>query len=224
LGEIARKFEKLRKEVSESVRIVLAVKKRTPEEVLEVIEAGATDLGENYVQEAETMIQVLGENAKRVSWHMIGGVQNNKINKMIGLFDCIQTISSIEKAEAFNKRLERENKFMPVLIEVNIGGESSKQGIMPEYEEIEKLAVKISQMKYLKLEGLMTMGPVSENPEDHRYSFRKTREFFDRLKALKLENADIQWLSMGMSDSYKIALEEGATMIRPGSLLFGKRQ
>ena len=216
-------FLKIRKEIPDYVQIVLAAKTRTKEEIEEAISAGAEIIGENYVQEAEKMYQELGEKARKVKWHLIGALQKNKINKALKIFDCIQTVDSPELAEAINKRAHNLNKKISVFIEINIGSEITKAGVKPEYEIIKELAEYISKLNYLKLEGLMTMGPRVGNPEDVRVYFRKTKEFFNRLREASIPNVELKYLSMGMSNSYKVAIEEGANMIRLGTVIFGER-
>ncbi len=157
---IAENYKKIRKEIPGHVTLVVAAKQRTKKEIEELIEAGATDIGENYVQEAQEMYGLLGEKAKKVKWHMIGYLQTNKINKVIPIFDVIQTVESYEKAQAIDKRVEAAGKtIIPVYIEINIGEEIQKAGIKPEYEVIENLVKQISSLSHLSLEGLMTMGP-----------------------------------------------------------------
>lgn len=218
---IKERYERIRKEVPPQVTIVLACKTRTPEEVEQAIDAGAADMGENYVQGCETMRAALGEKASNVRWHMIGHLQKNKINKALGLFDVIQTVDSLEKAAAIDKRARAAGiKNVPVYIEINIGSEITKDGVKPEYEIIENLVKQISKMGNLTAEGLMTMGPRSGNMEDVRPYFRKTKEIFDRIKSLGLPGTDMKTLSMGMSNSYKTAIEEGSNMIRLGTIIF----
>jgi len=222
---IAENYEKIRKEIPDHVTLVVAAKQRTKEEIEELIEAGATDLGENYVQEAQEMHEQLGEKAKKVRWHMIGNLQTNKINKVIPIFDVIQTVDSYEKAQAIDKRVEVAGKtIMPVYIEINIGEEIQKAGIKPEYEVIENLVKQISGLSHLSLEGLMTMGPRFGDPENSRPYFRKTKEIFDQIKKLNLPNVSMKTLSMGMTNSYKVAIEEGSNMVRIGTAIFGERK
>ncbi len=216
-------FLKIRKEIPDYVQIVLAAKTRTKEEIEEAISAGAKIIGENYVQEGEKMYQELGEKARKVKWHLIGALQKNKINRALRIFDCIQTVDSPELAEAINKRAEKLDKKISVFIEINIGSEITKAGVKPEYEVIKELAEYISKLNYLKLEGLMTMGPRVGSPEDLRPFFRKTKEIFERLKSENISNVELNYLSMGMSNSYKVAIEEGANMIRLGTVIFGER-
>lgn len=221
---ITENYQKIRKEIPNHVTIVVAGKTRTPKEIVEVIEAGATDIGENYVQEAEKMYVALGEKAKKIRWHMIGHLQANKINKALKIFDVIQTIDSFEKAFIINKKAEKMGKIIPIYIEINIGSEITKAGIKPKYEIIEDLVKKISKLNYVSLEGLMTIGPRFGNPEDSRQYFRKIKEIHEKIKFLNLPKIKIKTLSMGMSNSYKVAIEEGSNMIRLGTSIFGERK
>ena len=221
---IAESYQKIRKEIPSNVTIIVAGKGRTKEEIEEVIEAGAEDLGENYVQEAERMYEALGEKAKKVRWHMIGHLQKNKINKALKIFDVIQTVDSREIVLAINERAEKIGKVVPVYIEVNIGDEMTKSGVKAEYCIIENLALEISKLGCLRLEGLMAMEPQVVNPEDSRPYFRKAKDIFDKIKALNLANVNMKYISMGMSDSYRIAIEEGGNMVRLGTVIFGGRQ
>jgi len=220
---ISENFLKVREKVPEEVTILLACKTRTPEEVAEVIAAGATDLGHNYVQEAEEMVEAMGDTAFQARWHMIGPLQKNKINKALRLVDVIQTVHSVKQAEAIDLRASRIDKVVSAFIEINSGRESNKSGIDPDFEEVKGLAEKISECKNLKLEGLMTMGPFLDDPEEIRPFFRITRELYDRVRDLNLPGADLKYLSMGMTDSYQVAIEEGSNMIRLGTGIFGPR-
>ncbi len=222
---IADTYARLRREIPEHVTIVAAAKTRTREEVLEFIRAGGTDIGENYVQEAERLRKDLGDDASKLRWHMIGHLQTNKINKCLELFDCVQTVDSLEMASAVDLRASRiPGRIVPVLIEVNIGDEKTKSGILPEFEAVRALAGGISRLEHVRLEGMMTMGPPSDDPEVVRGNFRKTKELFDRIAALGLPRVTMNTLSMGMSDSYRIAIDEGSTMVRLGTILFGGRE
>ncbi len=220
---IRERYLQIRGEIPDYVKIVLAAKMKTNEEIREAISVGADIIGENYVQEAEKMYAAVGEKARKIGWHMIGSLQTNKINKALKTFDCIQTVDSAELAEAINKRAERIKKRISVFIEINIGSEITKSGIKPEYETIEKLAKRISKLDYLRLEGLMTMGPREGEPEKVRPYFRKIKEYFDKLKSVGIPNIDLKYLSMGMSNSYRIAIEEGANIVRLGAAIFGER-
>jgi len=227
---IAENYARLREEIPADVTIVISCKTRAAEEIEEAIDAGATDIGENYVQEAGQMYSVLRENAAKVRWHMIGPLQTNKINKALRVFDAIQTVDSLVKAEAIDKRVERaKRKIVPVFIEINIGSEDSKAGIRPDEHEpfeeyMEKLVRDMSQLEYLRVEGLMTMGPRFGNPEDTRPYFARTRRIFEKIKELDLPNIDMKYLSMGMTNSYRVAIEEGSNMVRIGTAIFGERK
>jgi len=227
---IAENYARIREEIPENVTIVLAAKAGSVEEIEEVIDAGATDIGENYVQEAEQMYSALQKKAAKVKWHMIGHLQTNKINKALRVFDVIQTVDSLVKAEAIDKRIESARKrIVSVFIEINIGSEDSKAGIKPAEHEpfdeyMERLVEDVSKLGHLSVEGLMTMGPRFGNPEDVRPYFRRTRRIFERIKAIDLPNVDMKHLSMGMTNSYRIAIEEGSNMVRIGTAIFGKRK
>ena len=221
---IKENYLQIRGEIPDYVKIILAAKMKTKEEIEEIISAGAEIIGENYVQEAEKMYSSLGEDAKKLKWHMIGSLQKNKINKALKIFDCFQAIDSIELAEALNKRAERMDKIVSVFIEVNIGSEITKSGLKPDYEVIKKVVMEVSKRRYIKMEGLMTMGPRVGDPENVRIYFRKTKEIFDKLKDSGISDVNLKYLSMGMSNSYKVAIEEGANMVRLGTAVFGKRE
>jgi len=205
-------------ELPEGVHLVAAAKTRRPEEVLEAVKAGAEIIGENYVQEAERAYQVVGNRAK---WHLIGHLQRNKVNKAVRIFDMIETVDSIEIASEIDKRCAQIGKIMPVLIEVNSGREKQKSGILP--EGVGQLASEISAFPNIRVMGLMTMGPRFGNPEDSRPYFVETRKIFEKIKKLNLPNIEMKYLSMGMTNSYRIAVEEGANIVRLGSKIFGER-
>ncbi len=200
------------------VSLVAAVKTRSAEEVSTAIQAGIEIVGHNYVQEAEKMRQHIDE---KVSWHMIGHLQRNKVKKTIDLFDMIETLDSVRLAVELNKHCLKKGKKMPVLIEINSGKESNKTGILP--GNVEHFLLQINKLSNLQIQGLMTMGPRFGNPEDARPYFKATRAVYDHIRELKIPNAEMKYLSMGMSNSYRIAIEEGANMVRIGTLLFGER-
>jgi hypothetical protein len=226
----AQNYKRIREEIPLNVTIVLAAKTRTAQDIEQAIDAGATDIGENYVQEAGQIYSDLRKKAAKVRWHMIGHLQTNKINKAIRIFDVIQTVDSLEKAAAIDKRIESaREKIVPVFIEINIGSEDSKAGLRPDEHEpfeeyMEKLVRDMSQLEHLRVEGLMTMGPRFGNPEDVRPYFRRARRIFQRIKGLDLPNVDMKYLSMGMTNSYRVAVEEGSNMVRIGTAIFGERK
>ena len=202
----------------DGVTLVAAAKTRTPEEVVSVIEAGVTAVGHNYVQEAESMVPVVG---RSVSWHLIGHLQRNKAKKAVALFDLVETLDSWRLAEALERHCAAADKRMPVLIEINSGEESSKTGVRP--AEVDALVQRVSGLEHIRVQGVMTMGPRFGDPEEARPYFRLTREVFERLKDAQIPNVEMRYLSMGMSNTYEIAIEEGANIVRIGTSLFGER-
>ncbi len=215
---IRENVQKLLAELPPGVLLVAAAKGRTPQEILEAIEAGVQIIGENYVQEAERAFSVIG---RRAQWHMIGHLQRNKAKKAVEIFDMIETLDSVKLAAELEKHCARLKRVMPVLIEINSGREPQKSGVFP--EDAEALIREVSQFPHLKVLGLMTMGPRFGNPEDARPYFQETKRLFDRLKALNIPNVEMKYLSMGMSNTYTIALEEGANIVRIGTKIFGER-
>jgi len=215
---IKENVQQLLSELPSGVELAAAAKGRTPEEVLQAVEAGIKVIGENYVQEAEKIYGVIGNRAK---WHMIGYLQKNKVKKAVTLFDMIETVDSVDLAREIDKRCAQIGKVMPVLVEVNSGREKQKSGVLP--ENASQLIRAISSLPNIKVMGLMTMGPRFGNPEDSRPYFVITRQLFDRIKALELPDVEMRYLSMGMTNSYHIALEEGANMVRIGTKIFGER-
>ncbi|MBC7334413.1 MAG: YggS family pyridoxal phosphate-dependent enzyme, partial [Actinobacteria bacterium] len=182
--DIKTNYQKLKEEIPCRVTIVVAAKTRKAEEISEVIKAGATDIGENYVQEALAVQRELGEEARKVRWHLIGPLQKNKINQALSIFDVIQTIGDYEIAHEIDKRVEKSGKtLIPVYIEINIADEKNKYGVKPEIESILELIKKIAaNLGHIKIEGLMTMGPFVDNPEKLRPYFRKARMIFEKIK------------------------------------------
>ncbi|HEY86577.1 MAG TPA: YggS family pyridoxal phosphate-dependent enzyme [Dehalococcoidia bacterium] len=215
---IKQNVKQILSELPNGVGLVAAAKTRTAEEVLEAIESGVKIIGENYVQEAEGSYEVIGN---KVKWHFIGYLQKNKVKKAVRLFDMIETIDSVDLATEIDKRCAQIGKIMPVLIEINSGREKQKSGVLP--ENTEQLVREISHLQNIKVTGLMTMGPRFGNPENSRPYFVETKMIFDRMKKLNLPNVEMRYLSMGMTNSYKIALEEGANMVRIGTKIFGER-
>jgi hypothetical protein len=223
MGSIKENIAGIRSTIPDNVTIVAAVKTRSAAEAREAIDAGIIDLGHNYVQEARAMAEALGDRARNVRWHMIGHLQSNKINKALDLFSVIQTVESGSKADALQKRAAARGIVLPVFIEINVGEEEAKSGVTAGFQPVRELAVHIAGLSSLKLAGLMTMGPLVSDPEEVRPYFRETRIIFEKLRDMRIPGADLQTLSMGMSDSYRVAIEEGANMIRLGSVLFGPR-
>ncbi len=205
-------------ELPPGVELVAAAKGRTPEEILRAVKAGVKVIGENYVQEAQKAYEVVGN---RAAWHFIGHLQKNKVKKAVEIFTMIETLDSLELAVEIDKRCAGKGIIMPVLVEINSGKEPQKFGVVP--EEAEALIREASRLPRIRIQGLMTMGPLFGDPEEARPYFRKTRQLFDLLGKLELPAVEMKHLSMGMTNSYRIALEEGATIVRIGTGIFGPR-
>lgn len=218
MGIIKENVKKLLKEVPSYVSVVAATKTREINEIKEAIEGGIKICGENYLQEAEKKILTIG---KLCEWHFIGTIQSRKIKKIVELFDMIQSVGSIKHAEEIAKCANEIGKLMPILLEVNIAKEPQKSGFLP--EEVYDSILYISSLRNIEILGLMTMGPVLTNENDYAPFFREMKDIFENLKSIKSQNIKIKILSMGMSDSYKIAIENGSNMVRIGTAIFGPR-
>jgi pyridoxal phosphate enzyme (YggS family) len=216
---IRQNIAKLLAELPHGVEVVAAAKARTPGEVLEAVQAGIKIIGENYVKETKAAYELVG---KRAKWHFIGALRKHNVRKtMLEIFDMIESVDSSEIASEIDKKCAQIGKIMPILIEVNSGREPQKSGVLPEH--VERLMREMSSLKNVKVMGLMTMGPRFGNPEDSRPYFAETRRIFERIKGLNLPNVEMKYLSMGMTNSYQVALEEGANIIRIGTRIFGER-
>lgn len=202
-----------------SVRLVAVTKTRTVEEIRLAVEAGCEDLGENYIQEARDKARKL----PGVRWHMVGHLQKNKVNLAVDLFEVIHSLDNISLIKRLDARCAERRRNLTGLLQVTLGGEKSKRGLSPDkvLEMLEEIAK--APPAYLRLSGLMTIPPPADDPEENRPHFRKLREILNQI----LERQYPFWsgaeLSMGMSDDYLVAVQEGATMIRIGRSLFGDR-
>lgn len=215
---ITENVKEILKELPEKVQLVGAAKTRSPEEILEAIDAGLGIIGENYVQEAERAFQIIGQ---KVKWHLIGHLQSNKAKKAVQIFDMIETVGSMKLARAVDNACRKEGKIIEALIEINSGEEPQKAGVMP--GEAISLIREISELKNVRIMGLMTMGPFAGDPEHARPYFQKTKSIFEEIKAMNMPDVRMEFLSMGMSNSYRVAIEEGANLVRIGTKLFGRR-
>ena len=215
---IKENIKEILEELPAGVQLVAAAKTRTVAEILEAIQAGLTIIGHNYVQEAERSFEAIGSEAK---WHMIGHLQSNKAKKAVRIFDMIETVDSLKLAKAIDKACRNINKSMPVLIEINSGEESQKAGVIP--ADAVSLIKKISELENVRVMGLMTMGPFSGDPEHARPYFQKTRQLFKDIEQANFPGIKMKYLSMGMSNSYRVALDEGANLVRIGTRIFGER-
>ncbi len=202
-----------------SVRLVAVSKRQPLAAIREAMACGQMVFGENYLQEAEDKVAAVGQGA---IWHCIGHLQSNKARIAAEIFDCIETIDRLKLAKALETRLAELGKTMPALVQVNVGGEAQKAGVAP--EDAGQLCRELQQFPHLKLQGLMTMPPFVENPEESRACFRQLRLLGEELAAQGLigQHGPMQ-LSMGMSGDFEVAIEEGATLVRVGTALFGER-
>ena len=203
----------------EGVRLVAVSKFRSIEEVQEAVAAGVIDIGENRVQEAEGKQRlVVGSD---LQWHLVGRLQSNKVRKAIQVFDLIHSISSVELARRLDRSCGEKNRIQRVLIQVQLVDEESKVGL-PVARLFEDLAQMV-ELENLRLEGMMVLPPYLDDPEDVRPHFRRLRELRDEACASGLVGGAFKELSMGMSHDYEVAVEEGATLVRVGTALFGER-
>lgn len=201
------------------VRLVAVTKQVDDERIIEALEAGVRIIGENYVQEAQRKFTLL-EN-RDMEWHFIGHLQRNKAKHTVRFMDMIHSVDRIEVAQEIDRRAEGVGRVMKILLEVNLAGEQSKSGVA--VEKAPDLVRRLSVLKNLSIQGLMTMPPWSEDPEEARPIFRALRELRDRIDDEGIPGVSMRELSMGMSDDYVVAIEEGATMVRIGRAIFGER-
>ncbi len=198
---------------------LIAVSKTKPVEMVQAAyQLGVTDFGENRVQEALPKLEAF--HPQGLHWHMIGHLQTNKANKVAASFDSVQSVDSLHLAQALERHAAGHGRRLPVLLEVNVAEEASKEGMTR--QEAPGLARQIAQLPHLEIQGLMTVAPIAHDPEEVRPVFRALRELRDQLRAM-LPDCSWDQLSMGMTDDYPVAIEEGATMVRIGRAIFGER-
>lgn len=200
------------------VKLVAVTKSGSDAELLALCQAGALDVGENRPGELRRRGDLLREAGMTPMLHEIGNLQRNKVKLIIESVGLIHSLDNMALALEIDKQAGKVGRRVPVLIEINSAREEQKDGILP--EEAEEFFLKVRELPNISVAGLMTMGPVCENPEDIRPYFRLTRELFDRLNRTYGFEGGI--LSMGMSDSYRVAIEEGSTLVRVGRKLFNK--
>jgi pyridoxal phosphate enzyme (YggS family) len=198
------------------IRLVAVSKTVEPARIQEAVDAGASILGENYVQEAQKKIEAMGRPA---AWHFIGHLQTNKAKVAVQLFDMIHSLDSIHLAEELSRRAGQAGRRLKVLIEVNLAREASKFGT--DEEKLFALAKRAKELDHLSVEGLMTMPPYFDSPEESRPYFVELRTWKERMER---EGIPMKELSMGMSNDFEVAIEEGATYVRVGTAIFGARQ
>jgi len=219
LEKIAEKIRlKLELAGRDSGDITMVAVTKTVEEdrIREVIASGVRIIGESRVQEAK---EKYGKLSNEVIWHLVGHLQTNKAKDAVKIFDLIHSVDSAKLAKEIDKQARKAGKVQKVLIEVNLSGEETKYGLSP--EEVIPFLKDISKLPNMKVEGLMTMAPFYENPEDCRPYFRRLKELMEKVKARKIENVEMKYLSMGMTNDYEVAIEEGSNMVRIGRAIFG---
>lgn len=184
----------------------------------EIYDTGCRDFGENKVQE---LVDKYESMPKDIRWHMIGHLQRNKVKYIIDKVSLIHSVDSLRLAETIEKEAAKKDKIIDILIEVNIAREESKFGVFP--EDLTELIEKISQFKHVRVKGLMTVAPNVENAEENRSIFEKMHKLSVDIASKNIDNSTMSILSMGMTNDYEIAIEEGATMVRVGTAIFGVR-
>ena len=202
----------------EEIKLVAITKTVETERINEAIRWGVNIIGENKVQEAEAKFNRITE---KVEKHLVGHLQTNKAKKALELFDLIQSVDSLHIAEEISKRACQNGKVMDVLVEVNTSGEKTKFGVEP--EEALPLMEIISRFEDIRIRGLMTIGLFSDDPEDTRPCFKKLKTLFEAIKHKNIPNVDLCYLSMGMTNDFEVAIEEGSNMVRIGTGIFGAR-
>ena len=208
------------KRSAESIRLIAVSKTMPADLVKEAIAAGVSDLGENYIQEARDKVNALA--TSEVSWHFIGHLQSNKAKYAIRLFDLIHSVDSFKLAQELNKHARKIDKVQAVLVQVNVAKEESKSGVY--VEETIELMKQLSRLENISVKGLMTMPPYFNAPDKVRPFFAELRELRDRIRKEGIANIGMDELSMGMTGDFEAAIEEGATMVRIGTAIFGERQ
>jgi len=226
--DIGANYKKIRDRINEAaakggrkaqdIKLLGAAKAQSIDVIHAAVAAGVTLIGENYVQEAKEKMARISQS---VEWHMIGHLQRNKAKAAVELFDVIESLDNPALARELDREGRKQGKTVRVFIEVNLGGEDSKSGIAK--NQIASLLEEAAKLSHLLVEGLMTVPPFHENLEEVRPYFRKLRELREKLNELHLPNIDLKELSMGMTHDYPVAIEEGATIVRIGTALFGSR-
>lgn len=201
----------------DAVTLIAVSKTKPVSDIKQAVEAGAFRLGENKVQE----IMEKYDSFPDVEWHLIGHLQTNKVKYIIDKVKLIHSVDSLRLAQEISKRAKQHGTTMDILVEVNIGGEESKSGVAP--EEAEELCLDIAKLENISVKGLMTVAPIVENSEDARVYFRKMNKLFVDIRDKSYDNIDMEYLSMGMTNDFEVAIEEGANLVRVGTAIFGKR-
>ncbi|MEW6686406.1 MAG: YggS family pyridoxal phosphate-dependent enzyme [Candidatus Edwardsbacteria bacterium] len=222
---LTRVFEQIEKAAQrtgrkpEEIVLVAVTKNVEAQKILEALESGVKIIGENRIREAESKLSLIG---KKAVWHLVGHLQTNKVKKALEIFETIQSVDSLHLASELNQRAKQKNKKIDVLIEVNTSGETTKFGFLPSgvIPALKEMAI----FEALNIRGLMTVGLFSSNQEEVRPCFRLLRKLKEEIERLRLDKISIDYLSMGMSGDFEMAIEEGSNMVRIGAAIFGPRQ
>lgn len=227
--DIAANIEKIKQRIAavcarcgrepHSVALMAATKTVPAQRILQAIDAGVTLLGENYVQEAREKQELLGG---RACMHLIGHLQTNKAKYAVRLFDCVHSVDRLELAQELDRRAKVVNRTLNILIEVNVSGEQTKNGVSP--AQARELIGRVAGLENLFVRGLMTMAPYSDDPETSRPYFQALRQLRDDIAREEIPRVQMAELSMGMTDDFEVAIEEGSTIVRIGRAIFGARQ
>ena len=218
LDSIAEATAKSRRAAGQ-VKLLAATKSQSIELIRAAVDAGITLIGENYVREAAGKKPRIDE---AIEWHMIGHLQRNKVKAAVDLFDVFESLDNLPLARELDKEGQKRNKVIRVFVEVNLGGEESKTGVNE--SEAASLVQQVASLSHLRVEGFMSVPPYREDPEEVRPYFRKLRLLQEKLGEIRSPRLELRELSMGMSHDYKVAIEEGATIVRIGTALFGPRR
>jgi pyridoxal phosphate enzyme (YggS family) len=228
--DVAANYRKVLEQINEAaakcnrdpsgIKLLAASKSQSIAQIRAAVEAGIRLFGENYVQEAKAKKEAIKQS---IEWHMIGHLQRNKVKQALALFDLIQSLDSLELARELDKEAKKKEreKIVCTFVEVNVGGEETKSGIAR--DKLVPLLQEVGDLTHLRVEGLMTIPPFRQNPEEVRPYFRALRELQMELRELKIPNVDLKELSMGMTHDFPVAIEEGATIVRIGTAIFGPR-
>ncbi|NLY43966.1 MAG: YggS family pyridoxal phosphate-dependent enzyme [Clostridiaceae bacterium] len=218
-NRIARAAQKAGRSADE-ITLVAVTKTVAPDIINQAIELGIRNIGENKVQELLSKYDVI-ERKGDVHWHLIGHLQTNKVKYIVDKVDLIHSVDSIRLAEEINKRAQKINRVVDILIQVNVSQESSKFGI--EVSQCDEIIRHISALPYIRIKGLMTIAPFTQDPEEVRPYFRMLRNLSIDIKQKKYDNVSMEYLSMGMTGDFEVAIEEGANLVRIGTAIFGER-
>lgn len=227
--DIAANIEKIKQRIAaacarsgrnpDSIALMAVTKTVPAERILQAVDAGITLLGENYVQEAREKHELLGGRARM---HLIGHLQTNKAKYAVRLFDCVHSVDRLELAQELDRRTKAANRILDILIEVNVSGEQTKNGVPA--TRARELIRCIASLENLSVRGLMTMAPYSDDPETSRPYFQALRQLHDDIAREEIPRVQMKELSMGMTDDFEVAIEEGSTIVRIGRAIFGARQ